>query len=86
LIDLGLSLNEVCLSLGLGVSYSETSGSDSLVFSLKLPEVLIDFLVLNLRLDFEALNHAIGLLLQSHGLMLSGGLLRTSLDFESHID
>lgn len=86
LINLSLSLDQVSLGLSLGIGDGETSGADSLVFGLKLPEVLIHLFILNLGVDLQALQHSIRLLLESHGLMLGGRLLRSSLNLEGHVD
>jgi hypothetical protein len=86
LVNLGLRLDKVSLSLCLSIGNGETSGANSLILSLYFPEVLIDFFILNLGIDLEALQHAVRLLLKPHGLMLSGGFLRPGLNFESHIN
>jgi hypothetical protein len=59
LIDLSLSFDQVSLGLRLGIGNRETSGSHALILSFKFPKVLVDFLVLNLRIDLKALKHTV---------------------------
>ena len=63
LINLGLSFYQVSFCLGLGVGNSETSGANTLVLSFEFPEVLVDFLILNLRVYLKSLKNAIRFLL-----------------------
>jgi hypothetical protein len=86
LVDLGLRLDQVSLGLSLGVGNGETGRADTLVLSLKFPKILVDFLVLDLRVDLQALKHAVGLLLQTHGLVLGCGFLGAGLNLKSHVD
>jgi hypothetical protein len=85
LIYLSLSLNQIGFSLGSRIGYCETGGADSLILRLKFPEVLIDFFILDFSLDLKTLEHAVCLLLKTHGLMLGCGFLGSSLDLKSHV-
>ena len=86
LINFGLSLDQISLSFSAGISNGETGGADTLILGLKLPEVFVNFLVLDLSLDLKTLQHAVCFLLKTHGLVLGCGFLGAGLNLEGHIN
>jgi hypothetical protein len=62
-INFSLGLDEIGLCLRSGIRNGKTCRADSLILGLKFQEVLVDFLILNLSLNFKALQHAICFLL-----------------------
>lgn len=86
LIHLRLRFYQIGFGLGTGIRNCQARRTHALVFSFEFPIVFIHFFVLDLRVNFQALEHPIRFLFQTHSLVLGSGLLRTCLNFECHID